>query len=119
MIELIITALIFLMCFLTYAMFRISRRLSYFVSNLEETFYSIESFREHLELVYGLDKFHGDDTLQSLLEHGKELSDFLGESQSIFSLDEKEFLKYVEDKDNTAETSQTLEEQTTVLHESP
>ena len=114
MIEFIIGILASLVCLLTYILYRISRRLSYFVSNLEETFQSIESYREHLELVYGLDIFHGDDTLQSLLEHGKELSDFLGESQSIFSLNEKEFLKYVEDKnkdeDDTTEASQTVEE---------
>lgn len=113
MIEFIIGILAFLVCLLTYTLYRISRRLSYFVSNLEETFQSIESYREHLELVYGLDKFHGDDTLQSLLEHGKELSDFLGESQSIFSLNEKEFLKYVEDKtkdeDDTSTPPQTEE----------
>ena len=113
MIEFIIGTLTSLVCLLLYALYRISRRLSYFVSNLEETFQSIESYREHLELVYGLDNFHGDETLQSLLEHGKELSDFLGESQSIFSLNEKEFLKYVEDKtkdeDDTSETTQTEE----------
>jgi len=110
MIETIISILVLLVCFLIYVLHRISRRVSYFVSNLEETFFSLESFREHLELVYGLETFYGDDTLQSLLEHGKELSDFLRESQSVFSLDEKEFLKYVEDKDNTGETSQAVEE---------
>ena len=110
MIETIISILVLLVCFLIYVLHRISRRVSYFVSNLEETFFSLESFREHLELVYGLETFYGDDTLQSLLEHGKELSDFLRESQSVFSLDEKEFLKYVEDKDNTGETSKAVEE---------
>ena len=49
MIEFIIGILAFLMCLLTYTLYRISRRLSYFVSNLEETFQSIESYREHLE----------------------------------------------------------------------
>lgn len=107
MIEIVIGILSLLVCLLSYTLYKIGRRVSYFVSNLEETFYSIESFREHLELVYGLETFYGDDTLQSLLEHGKELSDFLRESQTVFSLEEKEFLKYVED--NADSTTQTEE----------
>lgn len=106
MIKFTIAVLLVVVCFLVYALYRISRRVSYFVSNLEETFYSIESFREHLEMVYGLETFYGDDTLQSLLEHGQELSDFLSESQSVFSLNEKEFLKYVEEKASETPTAE-------------
>tara|TARA_B100000073_G_scaffold136758_1_gene112272 strand:- start:174 stop:494 length:321 start_codon:yes stop_codon:yes gene_type:complete len=101
--EIIITILSILVCLSIYALYRVSTRMSYFVSNLEETFYSIESFREHLEMVYGLETYYGDDTLQALLEHGQELSDFLRESQSVFSLDEKEFLEYVEEKASETE----------------
>ena len=107
MIEIIITILALLVLVLVYLLYRISTRVSYFVSNLEETFYSIESFREHLEIVYGLETFYGDDTLQSLLEHAQNLSDFLSESQTVFSLDEKEFIKYVEEK--TSETKKVEE----------
>ena len=98
-----ITLLITIIAFLVYALYRVNSRVEYFISNLEETFFSIESYRDHLELVYGLETFYGDDTLQALLQHSKELSDFLRESQQVFSLDEKEFLEYVETKDDPGE----------------
>ena len=83
----------------------------FIISNLEDTFFSLESYREHLEMVYGLETYYGDDTLQSLLEHSRELSDFLKESQQVFSLNQKEFLEYVESKNDTGqEETQEIEE---------
>ena len=113
MIWFLITLLIAIIAFLLFALYKTSSRIEYFISNLDETFISIESYREHLEAVYGLETFYGDDTLQALLEHSRELSDFLVESQQIFSLNEKEFLQYVEskDKDDPAEEApQKIEE---------
>tara|TARA_Y100001938_G_C7972628_1_gene370105 strand:+ start:154 stop:453 length:300 start_codon:yes stop_codon:yes gene_type:complete len=53
---------------------------------VEESFMAIESFREHLDMVHGLETFYGDDTLGALIEHSKELSDFLRETQEEYSL---------------------------------
>ena len=106
-----ITVLIIIVALLLFALYRVNSRVDYFISNLEETFFSIESYREHLEMVYGLETYYGDDTLQSLLEHSSQLSDFLRESQQVFSLNEREFLEYVENKDNTGkEETQKVEE---------
>ena len=102
-----IAVLSIIVALLLFALYRVNSRVEYFISNLEETFFSIESYREHLEMVYGLETYYGDDTLQSLLSHSKELSDFLRESQQVFSLNEKEFLKYVENKDDTGEEEKT------------
>jgi predicted nucleotidyltransferase len=101
MIWTIIIALTIVTGFLSFALHRVSTRIRYFIANIEETFFSVESYREHLEKVYALDAYHGDDTLQSLLEHSRELSNFLGESQQVFSLTEKEFLEYVESQSDT------------------
>ena len=35
---------------------------------------SIDSYKEHLTQVYGLETFYGDQTLQGLLNHTKDLS---------------------------------------------
>ncbi len=102
-----IAVLSIIVALLLFALYRVNSRVEYFISNLEETFFSIESYREHLEMVYGLETYYGDDTLQSLLSHSKELSDFLRESQQVFSLNEKEFLEYVENKDDTGEEEKT------------
>ena len=106
-----IAVLITIVALLLFALYRVNSRVEYFISNLEETFFSIESYREHLEMVYGLETYYGDDTLQSLLEHSNQLSEFLRESQQVFSLNEREFLEYVENKNDTGEeTPQKVEE---------
>jgi len=111
MIWILITLLLAIIVFLVYSLYRVSARIEYFISNLEDTFFSLESYREHLEMVYGLETYYGDDTLQSLLEHSRELSDFLKESQQVFSLNQKEFLEYVESKNDTGEEeTQKIEE---------
>jgi len=102
-----IAILITIVVLLLFALYRVNSRVEYFISNLEETFFSIESYREHLEMVYGLETYYGDDTLQTLLSHSSELSDFLRESQQVFSLNEKEFLEYVENQDDTGEEEKT------------
>ena len=102
-----ITILITIVVLLLFTLYRVNSRVQYFISNLEETFFSIESYREHLEMVYGLETYYGDDTLQTLLKHSSELSDFLSESQQVFSLNEKEFLEYVENQDDPGEEEKT------------
>jgi len=66
---------------LTLLLFVVSRKALETYSRVDESFEAVESFREHLEIVYNLDTYYGDDTLGSLLEHSKELSIFLGEMQ--------------------------------------
>lgn len=106
-----IAVLVTIVALLLFALYRVNSRVEYFISNLEETFFSIESYREHLEMVYGLETYYGDDTLQSLLEHSNQLSEFLRESQQVFSLNEKEFLEYVDSKNDTGEEApQKVEE---------
>ena len=48
----------------------------------------VSSYVEHLDNVYGMDRFYGDSTLEGLLEHTKELSqvlkDFVKEKRDLF-----------------------------------
>ena len=66
---------------LLFLLFFISRRALDMYSRIEESFDAMESFREHLALVHGMDTFYGDETLGALIDHSKELSNFLGEIQ--------------------------------------
>ena len=79
------------------------RKFNYYYSNVVDTYEEIESFREHLEMVHDLEMFYGDDTLGSLIEHSKKLSDFLGDSQQMISLNEKEYTDYVKSQEDQKE----------------
>jgi len=88
---------IFINIVLSIFLFIISRRALDMYSRIEESFSAMESFREHLDIVHNLDTFYGDETLGALIEHSKELSDFLGEiQQETPVLTKKEYEEYDE-----------------------
>jgi len=60
--------------------FRFLSENSYDLSN------KIETYKEHLEAVYGLPMFYGDETLKSLLSHTSQLAEELTELKSVLFL---------------------------------
>lgn len=61
------------------------------VSNdLEEMFTNMDSFIVHLESMYQLETFYGDETLKNLLQHSKEVIENLDFYRDKYSLLEEE-----------------------------
>ena len=65
--------------------------------NTQEEFNSLlnknEIFLTHLQQVYDLEMYYGDDTLESLINHSKQLiEDFYSYEEQNFSLKEKELI---------------------------
>ena len=56
-----------------------SSRLSIVADNSSDLMEMIASFRGHVKAVYSLDAFHGDETLEGLLEHARALNLLLEE----------------------------------------
>ena len=50
----------------------------------------VDSFTEHLDTIYNLEMFYGDQTLQSLVKHAKSLDEQLETFEYIYSLTEEE-----------------------------
>jgi len=65
----------------------------------------VDSFVAHLEAIYELATFHGDETLQQLLLHSKRLKEDIGEfkQNSILEVEEdkKELIEYEEGEEET------------------
>ena len=53
--------------------------------NISEIFSVIDSYREHLNAVYEMPVFYGDETLQSLLEHTGQMIDFMKKYENVYS----------------------------------
>ena len=51
------------------------RRLLRVSDNMDDLLDSLTTYSNHLEQVYGMDTFYGDQTLGDLLEHSKEVVD--------------------------------------------
>ena len=57
----------------------------YFISETtDELIDSIEGYQEHTESIYTDDLYHGDETLQRLIEHTKDLHSGLKEYQKLY-----------------------------------
>ena len=78
-----------LLCWYGYKL--IKKSLSY-AENIYFLLDDLESFTAHLEAVYELQTFYGDETLLHLLEHSRQLKDDVGEfkQNSILEIEEEE-----------------------------
>jgi hypothetical protein len=59
----------------------------YFSDNIDEIIFSLESFQGHLSEVHQMETFYGDDTLQNMLDHSRELSSYLLDMEAILNED--------------------------------
>jgi amino acid permease len=89
-----------------YARMAISQLLSVAdeLSDLDEM---IRGFSNHLQTVYELDSFYGDETLHGLLEHAKSFNDYMNTFEFIYSLSEEEL-----QNDNKTDTQNQETEET-------
>ena len=65
-------------------------RFNYFSTNFEALSDMIQVNHDHLEKVYGLETFYGDETLQGLLNHTKDFSEFITGMKVNFEIDQEE-----------------------------
>ena len=65
----------------------------------------VDSFAEHIETVYELETFYGDQTLQNLLAHAASFNKHLETFEHIYSLIEEE--EDVESDQRSSEEEQT------------
>ena len=66
-----------------------SRRLTIVASNIDEIMGAIENFESHIEALYEMETFYGDETLHSVLRHAKGITEFLSEFEDIYELSDE------------------------------
>jgi|TARA_R110000796_G_scaffold71615_2_gene162529 hypothetical protein len=84
------------------------QRLMFVSGNMSDLRAMIEGFKNHLERVYNLENYYGDETLSHLLEHAKDLSTQLEDYRDIYTLVEldEQIVEEEEDDVETEENSQ-------------
>ena len=60
------------------------------------------SFSNHLESVYGMEMFYGDQTLQDLVDHARSFDEQLETFEFVYSLTEKEQETQIDDDTDEA-----------------
>jgi len=53
--------------------------------NTSEIFSMIDTYKEHLNAVYEMPTFYGDETLQSLMEHTGQMIEFMKKYEKVYS----------------------------------
>jgi len=61
------------------------RKLLYFNENFDQVNISVDNFAKHLEELYELPMFYGDENLEKMLEHSRELRRDLEEFKNKYS----------------------------------
>jgi len=84
-----------------------SRRLVVDLSDIsqevEEVITDLKVYHNHVEKIYNLETFYGDETLRALLEHSKAVSERVGNFTTLFS--------QIEDEEVTEDIEEEIDEQ--------
>ena len=67
------------------------RRFLTFQEELDGFGETLEEYRDHIEIVNGLERFYGDETLGNLLRHSKALVEECQSFQSVLRQEEEEY----------------------------
>jgi hypothetical protein len=108
---------LFVNVFLLWFARKSSGRLAIVASNIDEIMGAIENFENHLETIYEMETFYGDETLHSVLLHAKGITEFLSEFEDIYELSDElpdeaeEEWEEADDRKESGGTTGTAEEE--------
>ncbi len=90
MLYIILGASIILNIFLVWYIRELLIRFSYIEKNSVFFHRTMLDFQEHLETVYNLPMYYGEDTLKSLMNHAMEVKEITEDFKQMFDLSEQE-----------------------------
>ena len=79
-------------------MIRLLKRFLFLSDNLDDLFDQIDGYTMHIENVHSLETFYGEPVLQNLMNHSKEVVEYVDDFRNIFD-DTKETLELGEDEE--------------------
>ena len=87
MIEYVLLALsVVLNIFFIWYIAKLLKKFLNISDELEGLFVLLEEYSNHVELVYGLERFYGDTTLENLLRHSKSISERANNFRAIYDV---------------------------------
>ena len=86
MIEAMLLVFVVLTFLLAFYSVRLARRLFVVGTNLEAVYSIMYAFRTHVEQIHEAEMFYGDQTLQALIDHSKELLDELDKYEDLMQI---------------------------------
>ena len=72
------------------------RQIAEYDEELRDLIQIIKSFSTHVESVYEMEMFYGDETLRSLLEHTKGVGEYLLRYENVYSFTQPDLMEQLE-----------------------
>jgi hypothetical protein len=109
--EVILTCITFVSLTLATSIFLYARtaisKLLYVSGELADLKLMIDSFANHVEQIYNLEMYYGDETLEHLIEHSRSFIEQLSTFEFIYSLTQEE-QEFTEEDENEEEGEERI-----------
>ena len=86
--------------FFIWYVYNLLKKLLFVSENIEDFLDVLQNYSEHIEPVYNMETYYGDETINRLLEHSKEIVKEIKAYEEIYTLtdiDEKEIEEHGEE----------------------
>jgi len=112
MILLILALLIFITstALLSWFCYKLVFRLNFVTDNLTELYGRLDEFDQHINFIYELEMFYGDETLKNLIRHSRDLRNYMKKYQEVMELLEEEQLIEEEEQNGEDERTEEIQE---------
>ena len=91
MIEILLACSVIVNVLLIWYITQLLRRFLSFQEDLDEFAIKLEEYEEHINIINGLERFYGDETIADLLRHSKNMVAHCKQFQNILLDEEEEY----------------------------
>lgn len=91
MTQLFLTLSVILNIVLIWYIIQLLKRFLTFQEELDTFSETLEEYKDHIDIVHGLERFYGDETLGNLLRHSKALVEECQSFQRVLKQEEEEY----------------------------
>jgi hypothetical protein len=98
LLSIILTLSVAINVVLGWYLFRLLKRFLFLSDNLDDLFDQLDGYTLHIENVHSLETFYGEPVLQNLMNHSKEVVDYVDDFRNDFD-DTKDVLEDDEEQE--------------------
>ena len=93
---------------LVWYILKLRKELSEVSQDLEQFFKKIDEYEKHVDQIHGMEMFYGDQTLQGLIRHSREMINEIIDLQERYFLEEDENVDREEKEENSQEEKESI-----------
>ena len=68
----------------------IVKKFVFLSENIDDLFYSLDEYSQHLEALYEMETYYGDETLEKLIRHSKCIVENVQYFKDVYSIEEED-----------------------------